>query len=525
MSRWVVDFISGEMARAVGRSRSRPATARQALAQWLGELGNPPPVKGRVLVTALRNETWIEWAVYCACVVRGMGYASVLLYSGAQIRKRYPARVRVLDFWSGVGSVPDIELVDIDQLPRAPRAEPGFERVALESAPSALAYDLHVEEADILDNPGVHGAALAALRAGMVRSGAAVSAWLDTRVFHRFFLYSGIINTSPALLHAAREHKLPTFCLEGWSWRPGHLIYNVDAPALEYNVSGWLNALGPWDAAKEAEISAYLKFLEGHKTDDAQWLENFYLIQKAKVTEELPPALARFLAGDAPVFLLTPNVIGDSSILRRETIFRGQRLWAEEVICHFRNHPDRKLVIRAHPGEQWLAGKCSIHMARVATEAAGGAPNIMSIDSSEKVNTLSLFPFARAGLVWTSSVGVDMVVRGVPAVAAASPKYSGMGIVEEPATKEAYFAWIDRLAARAERPDAGRILAGKRYLHFAFKGFSFEATARNYRASGCRLNHMPNQAEHDRFYRILVGEEPAPDQSVAGLPSAPGCPV
>jgi hypothetical protein len=106
---------------------------------------------------------------------------------------------------------------------------------------------------------------------------------------------------------------------------------------------------------------------------------------------------------------------------------------------------------------------------------------------------------------------VDFVVRGLPAVVAAKPKYSGMGIVEEPGTREEYFNLLGRWAVQAERPAVDKIINGKRYLHMVFKGFSFEAGARNYCATGLRLCIMPNQSEHDRFYRIITGEEPMPD--------------
>ena len=136
---------------------------------------------------------------------------------------------------------------------------------------------------------------------------------------------------------------------------------------------------------------------------------------------------------------------------------------------------------------------------------------ICVIGGEEKVNTFSLIPYARAGLVWLSSAGVDFVVRGLPAMVAARPKYEGLGIVGEPPTKQDYFATLERWLREPERPAPQQMLQGRRYLHAVFKGFSFEAGARNYRATGCVLGGMPNQAEHDRFYRILVGDEPMPD--------------
>jgi hypothetical protein len=185
----------------------------------------------------------------------------------------------------------------------------------------------------------------------------------------------------------------------------------------------------------------------------------------------------------------------------------------KEIVNWFRDRPDLRLIVRAHPGERWVGTKCVIYMAEVARSAAGAAPNVLVIDSDEKTNTFSLVPFARAGLVWLSSTGVDFVVRGLPSAAAARPKYSGMGIVEEPRSRAEYFEILERWARGQERPARPQIEAGKRYLHAIFKGFSFEASARNYRATGLRMGAMPNQVEHDRFFRILAGDEAMPDRA------------
>lgn len=513
ISRLTVGFLLGEFQRKAGWPITRPATARQALEQWLSALGELPVPRGRILITALRNHTWVEWAVYSACVFRQMGYESTLVYYGPEITRLFPEKYSRHNFWRGVKRVPGVELVDLAEIACDSSVRERWAVAAKIWAPVAVSYDLHIEEADVVDNPTRYGQRVHNMACRILDLGAALDVFLTGRRFSRCICSSGLIAESKILLDVLLKFGVETVCTEGWGWRPGHMLLNLNAPALEYNVAGWLNFLGPWDADKDAEISAYLKFLDGEKPEDAAWLDNFHLIQKSKISAELPSPLAGFLAGETPVFVLAPNVIGDSSMLRRETIFRGQQVWAREVIRYFRERPDRKLVVRAHPGEQWAGAKCGVHMGKVAREAAAGAPNVFVIDSIEKINTFSLLPFARGGLVWLSSIGVDMVVRGVPVIAAARPKYQGMGIVAEPKSTAEYFALLDRWAMHAGRPSAGQILQGKRYLHLVFKGFSLEAGGRTYRATSYLMGRMPNQKEHDRFYRILAGQEPAPDRS------------
>lgn len=494
-----------------GRPAAEPVFACQAIDGWLAALAARPlpPVRGRIAITALRSLAWVEWAAYAAAVLRTMGWESTLLFRGSQIRRLYP-EPRALNFWARVPRLPGVELIDLEKEPGAAAADAALRTLAQRVAPTNVAYDLHLEESDIAADPARHGASVAARAEEIVTLGEALDRVLARRSFARLVCYSGLIAESPGLLHVARRRGLTTICLEGWAWRPGHLIYNRDAPAMDYNIAGWMRSLGPWTAEKEREVNAYFKFLDGER-HDGEWLGNFYRIQRDTLAQALPPDLRAFLAGEAPVFVLAPNVIGDSSTLGCETIFAGQQPWIAEVVRWFAARPHLKLVIRAHPAERWIGAKCAIYLGDVARKLAGGRPNIRVIGSEESVNTFALVPFARAGLAWLSSAGVDFVVRGLPAAVAARPKYTGLGIVAEPASGAEYFALLERWAARAERPTAAQVTQGKRYLHLVFKGFSFEATGRNFRATGMKLGAMPSQAEHDRFYRILVGDEPMPD--------------
>jgi len=505
------DIVVGESRRALGLDPSVQPTARLALERWLRALGPIPPERGRVLITALRSRTWMEWTAYAACVLRQRGWTTTLLYRRSQVERTYRAP-GPFNFWHRVADIPGIELIDLDTLP-AGEIDPSYRVLAEDLAPACIAYDAHVEEVDILADPKTYGARVASLARECARSGAALEAFLRSRPrFHRFLCYSGLIAESPGLLAAARRVGQETFCLEGWSWRPGHMVYNRNAPALEYNVQGWMAAGGGWTEEKEREIDKYLKFLDGEARNDA-WLNNFYRIQRAEVSAQLPPHIREFVAEDAPIFLCAPNVIGDSSMLRRETIFDGMRPWLRELIGWFRERPHLKLVIRAHPAEVWVGAKCALHVGLYARELAAGAPNILVIDATEATNTFSLLPFARAGLVWISSAGVDFPVRGLPCMAAGKPKYTGLGIVEEPESREAYFATLARWAESAPRPTAEQTRSGKRFLHMVFKGFSFEAGSRTYYADQLRLGDMPSQEEHDRFFDILLGDRPAPDES------------
>jgi hypothetical protein len=140
---------------------------------------------------------------------------------------------------------------------------------------------------------------------------------------------------------------------------------------------------------------------------------------------------------------------------------------------------------------------------------------VLVVDAHEKCNTFALAPFIRAGLAWVSTAGPELTARGIPVICGAKPKYSGMGICAEPASREEFFALLGRHAAGVEPPSEAQRVRAMQYLYLVFKGFSFDAFSPTDTARGCRMHGRALQAEHDRFYRIIAGDEPMPDQLAA----------
>lgn len=503
----ITNDIKKILCRSLSLSKKKNELLSNALSSWLAEMRMVNPTKGRVLITALRNETWIEWAIYATVVLRQFGYESSLLYKSSELTSYYQDIFKEM-----VSQISGIQLIDIENLQYDEEVYYRYKKICVKPATAALAYDYHIESEDILENESKYGKELLALLDESAKNGARLFNFFSSNKFHQFICYSGIIYDTHMLLHAAKESSQEVVCVEGWAWRPGHMIYNFGAPALEYNIRGWMTYFGGWTKEKDFQLKKYMNFLDGNREDD-EWLNNFYAVQRDKVRTELPKFISGFVNDNKPVFILLCNVIGDSSLLNRETIFKSHKDFIIKTVEYFSKNKNIKLIIRAHPAEEWVKGKVSIKLGKFSKEITKGMENIIVIDSDEKINTFSLVPFLRGGLVWLTSAGVDLVLRGIPVIAGASPKYAGLGIVEEPKSVEEYFNFIDKLSLNDIRTTAHQIQVAKEYLYVVFKGFSFEAQGRTYRADSCYLNNMPNQEEHDRFFKILLKEETAPDHT------------
>jgi len=519
--------VAARVARAAERLRSaavgalqwarrRPVTEiaspRLALASWTAALDASGPVRHRVMVVACRNLTWIEWAAYASCQLRRLGVATTLVYSSGEVKRAYPLTripgARRLGFWAGVAKIPNVRLVDLDDWLPATAQAAAYAAFARDYARSVAAYDLHVEEGEDGPRGGAYRREVTRAEVMLAQTAAAFERILRANPVSRVVCYSGLIGRSPALHEAARRVGVPFLAVEGWTWRPGHMICNLDAPALEYNVDGWRRAFGGWDAARESEAARLLRFQEGAGGADAA-LGRLKRAQRRSNTDPLPPAVAAFRERRGPTFLLATNVVGDSSTLRRDPIFRNQRDWVGQTIGFFRSRPGWNLIVRAHPDEARIPkGKRVVRMGDVALEAAGDARNVLVIGGDEDTSTYALLPGLAGGLVWMSSIGADMVARGVPVIAAARPKYHDLGLVDEPSTIPGYFGALARLAAGGVHPTAQQQADARQYLSLVFSEFSFDAFSPSYRAVDLFLDGPSSPSDAEVFYRIVAGDLP-----------------
>lgn len=527
-----VAAAAGVLQRGLGvPSSANVSTPRLAIQVWLDEMNRDgvPPVRGRIALLMMRNTTWIEWAAYTACWMRKLGLAPVILYKGNDVANLYDdettslnltRRLWVGGFWKTVGRIPDVQLVDLDAEPQPDDAKlADYRDFADDYAHTSAAYDLRVEELEGWPRESEYEVKLDEYREKHADFAARVEGALR-RVspdgdIPRLLLYSGLIDVTAAAGEAAKRLKMDVVFVEGWAIKPGHMICNLNQPALVYNIKSWLASLGRWDEQKNQEVERFLNFQENPDETDADWLKTYHKFQRSGAADALPEHIARFIDDDRKLLLLTPNVIGDSATLRSRTIFRSQADWINQVCDFIRDRDDVKLLVRAHPDEHFLKNKVVVKMGDVAQRAAADASNILVVKGNEDVSTYALIPHAHAGLIWLSTVGVDMAVRDCPVVAAALPKYHGLGIVEQPQSRDEYFTAVDAAidGPRTTRPAQKQM--AKQYLTILAREFSYQAFGADYRGRDIHLAGHRDDGDTATFYRILAGDLPMESRPLA----------
>jgi hypothetical protein len=146
-----------------------------------------------------------------------------------------------------------------------------------------------------------------------------------------------------------------------------------------------------------------------------------------------------------PIVLLAANVIGDSLTLGRQIFSKNMTEWLERSVQYFAERNDVQLVVRIHPGERYLKGPS---VAQVVRNALPAIPeHIHLIEAGDPVNTYDLVEIADVGLAYTTTVGMEMAMSGVPALIGGKTHYRSKGFTLDPISWDDYYELLGSVLA------------------------------------------------------------------------------
>ena len=174
-----------------------------------------------------------------------------------------------------------------------------------------------------------------------------------------------------------------------------------------------------------------------------------------------------------PLVLLCTNVVGDSLALGREVFTRGMADWLSLTVKHLGARPDVQLVVRVHPGELLGAGHPSMDILRAAYPEL--PDQVRAVPPGSDINTYDLIELADVGLVYTTTVGLEMAMKGIPVIVAGQAHYRGKGFTYDPEDRRDYLETLDQLLADPERLrlGEGQVELAWRYAYRFFFEFPF----------------------------------------------------
>ncbi len=305
---------------------------------------------------------------------------------------------------------------------------------------------------------------------------------------------NGSILEFGAVYHAARHLGVPTVTYEFGEQRQRVWLAQHD-DVMRQDTSAMWEARGQRPLREEEWEQVRTLFAARQRAD--LW-GNF-----ARRWQDVPSAggaRTREALGldDRPVVLLATNVIGDSLTLGRGTFSPSMSAWIVRTAQHFAARPDAQLVMRIHPGEQITSGPS---VAELVKRAMPSLPDhIHLIPADAQVNTYDLVEIADLGLVYTTTVGLEMVMSGVPVIVAGETHYRGKGFTLDPETWQAYWAALERgiTDPSAQRPGRAQVESAWAYAY----RFFFEYP----RPFPWQLLHLKDELREWPLARVLSDE-------------------
>jgi hypothetical protein len=166
--------------------------------------------------------------------------------------------------------------------------------------------------------------------------------------------------------------------------------------------------------------------------------------------------------------LIPTNVLGDSLTIDRQHFTGTMTEWIRRTMDHFSNHPEFQLVIRVHPGEQIGWGP-SVY--DILLEYLPELPeNIHLLPADADVNTYDLIDAADVGLVYTTTVGMEMAMSGLPVIVVGQTHYRSKGFTIDPDSWDSFFHVLDNALSKPSehQPDKEKMDLAWQYAYTFF---------------------------------------------------------
>lgn len=248
---------------------------------------------------------------------------------------------------------------------------------------------------------------------------------------------NGLILEFGAIFHTARHLGIPVVSYEFGEQRD-RIWLAQDSPVMLQKTAAM------WAARKDRSFGEEQRKQTQELFDTRQkagLFRNFYRRWQDVPSEGAEQVRAKLGLDERPLVLLAANVIGDSLTLGRATFSGDMSAWLRRTLEHFASQSELQFVLRVHPGERNLDGPS---VADLVDDMLPELPDHMRVVAAgDPVNTYDLVAAADLGLVYTTTVGLEMAMSGLPAIVVGDTHYRGKGFTLDPTSWDEYFAMLD----------------------------------------------------------------------------------
>lgn len=266
---------------------------------------------------------------------------------------------------------------------------------------------------------------------------------LDKSRPDRLFIFNGLGFPEKVARFVAERRGIPYTTYE-CGLRPATLLAAHDSVAswLEMSEKQWSRfASLPLTEEQDRVLDEYIASrCAGAGGIEVYWPEMESDQGEIRRQLQIPPGVR--------IVTLFTNMICDLAVLDRDRAFPSMVEWIRTTIEYFGKHrPDDILCLRIHPVEAryWLP---STERVVDELERIELPPNLRVIGPDQVLSSYQLMRMSEVGLVYSTTVGMEMALMGRDVIVAAVSHYDRKGFTYSPDTREEYLQMLDSAIPR-----------------------------------------------------------------------------
>jgi hypothetical protein len=358
-------------------------------------------------------------------------------------------------------------------------------------------YTLQVEDVDQSNTSNSESARLYRLRvARNTQAASAALTWMQANHPEVVIVPNGSILEMGAVYQAAHYLEIPVVTYEFGEQRQ-RIWLAQNAEVMRQDTQAL------WQARQDLPLQEaqwdQIRTLFASRQRASLW-ENFSRRWQGLPSQGGDKVRAELGLDRRPLVLLAANVIGDSLTLGRQVFSDSMTEWLTKTVQYFAGQPQAQLVIRIHPGERYTQGPSVADVVRQALPDVDSLSHIHLVEAQAPVNTYDLVEIADLGLVYTTTVGMEMAMSAVPVIVVGQTHYRGKGFTLDPQSWQAYFDMLQQVLAEPARVRPSREQV-ERAWNYAYR-FFFEYP----NPFPWHLLHFWNELERWPLERVLSQE-------------------
>ena len=194
-------------------------------------------------------------------------------------------------------------------------------------------------------------------------------------------------------------------------------------------------------------------------SEDENILLDQYIENKRNLSKNFSPT------DDKKIISIFGNVSWDTSQTISSNIFNSMYEWLDSLIPIIKENNDYLFVFRSHPGEDRKIKKTWYGLDKwYENNSFQFSNNTICYGAKDPVDSYEIILKSEIALVYNSTIGIESVIFGKKALAAANTHYSKHGFIDSYDSKESYIHNLNKIISEKKfELDENKILKARSY--------------------------------------------------------------